>query len=174
VILAADILDEITLHEKRVREFLARPPFNKRGLSDKEISFFCNAFTHDSYTAEALNLVIPRNVPDNERLEFLGDAVIELITCEHIFLNTELKEGEMTDFKKGIVANKKISARLVEKKFDIDSMLLVGCGHRNAKTKENIVGENMRADAFEALIGATFIVFGLDEARRIAKELLIL
>ena len=167
-------MDEIALHERRVREFLARPPFGKHGLSAEEVSLFCNALTHDSYTAEALNLSVPREVPDNERLEFLGDAVIELITCEHIFLNTELKEGDMTDFKKNIVANRKISNRLIEKNFDIDSVLLVGRGHRNEKTKENIVGENMRADAFEALIGAVFTVFGLDEARKVVKELLIL
>jgi len=174
VILRTDTLDEIALHERMVREFMARPPFGKCGLSAEEVSIFCNALTHDSYTAEAHNLSLPKEIPDNERLEFLGDAVIELITCEHIFLNTELKEGEMTDFKKSVVANKKISERLVEKNLDIDSVLLVGRGHRDERTKENIVEENMRADAFEALMGAIFTVFGLDEARRIVKETLIL
>ena len=76
----------------------------------------------------------------------------------------------MTDFEQEIVANRKISERVLSKGLDIDSVLLVGHGHRNAKG--NVIEENMRADSFEALIGAVYILYGMDEARRIVKEVL--
>lgn len=163
-------MDEIRQHRMKVREFIAKKPFGKKGLNGVEMNLFCAALTHDSYCSEALNLPVPVELESYERLEFLGDSVVELIACEHIYLNSELKEGRMTDFKQEIVANRKISENVLEKGLDIDGVLLVGHGHRNAKG--NIIEENMRADSFEALIGAVYILYGMDEARRIVKEVL--
>ncbi len=163
-------MDDIERHRKDVREFMARPPFNKKGLSESELSLLCTAFTHDSYSSEALNLPEPKVLESYERLEFLGDSILEFIACEHIYLNSDLKEGRMTDFKQEIVANRKISEKIIQKGLDMDGVMLVGHGHRNGRT--NIIEENMRADAFEALIGAIYILYGMDEAKRIVKEVL--
>ena len=103
-------------------------------------------------------------------MEFLGDAVLEFIACEFVYKHTTLEEGSMTDFKQDIVANKKISDRVLSYGLDIDSVMLVGHGHRNGR--KNIVEENMRADSFEALIGATYVLCGMDEAKRIVTEVL--
>lgn len=165
-------MDDIAVHEKKVRQFVAGRPFRKRNLSAQETALYCAALTHDSYSNEARDLPVPRNLESYERLEFLGDSVIELVACEHIYLNTGLREGEMTDFKQSIVANRKMSQRIMEYGLDIDSILLVGHGHRDRRSKRNNVEENMRADAFEALVGATYVLYGLDEARRVVREVL--
>ena len=163
-------MDDIERHRKDVREFMARPPFGRKGLSETEISLLCTALTHDSYSSEALNLPEPKKLESYERLEFLGDSILEFIACDHIYRNSDLKEGRMTDFKQEIVANRKISEKLLQKGLDIDSVMLVGHGHRNGKG--NVIEENMRADAFEALIGSIYLLFGLEEARRIVLEVL--
>ena len=165
-------MDEVESHEMDVREFVSRPPFEKRDLSSQELALFCAALTHDSYTNEMLNLPAPRNVPSYERLEFLGDAVLEMVACERIYKDTDLAEGGMTDMKQDIVANHRLSERILACGIDIDVVLLVGHGHRDPRTKANIVEENMRADAFEAMIGAFYILYGLDEARRVIDEVL--
>ena len=161
-------MDDIGQHERTVRGFLARRPFSRTGLSDEEISLFCTALTHDSYTDEATKLQPPRKAESYERLEFLGDAVVELLACEHVFRDTDLKEGRMTDYKQSIVGNEEISEKVLRYGLDIDSAMLVGHGHRNPEG----ISVKMRADAFEALIGAAYILYGLDEARRIVGEVL--
>ena len=161
-------MDEIARHERTVRGFLAKRPFSRTGIPEDEIRLFCAALTHDSYTDEATKLQPPRDVESYERLEFLGDSVVELLACEHVYLDTDKREGGMTDYKKGIVANKEISDKVLRYGLDIDSAMLVGHGHRGPGG----INTNMRADAFEALIGAVYILFGLDEARRIVKEVL--
>lgn len=163
--------DDISVHRRKVREFMARAPFHRTSLSEDELSLYCSALTHDSYCSEALNLSEPKVLQSYERLEFLGDAVLEFIACEHVYRCTDLKEGDMTDFKQDIVANRRISERALSYGLDIDSAMLVGHGHRDGR--RNIVEENMRADSFEALIGATYILCGMDEARRIVAEVLI-
>lgn len=161
-------MDDISRHERNVRGFMAKRPFSRTGLSDKEIGLFCAALTHDSYTDEATKLNPPRDVESYERLEFLGDAVVELLACEHVFNDTDLREGKMTDYKQEIVGNDKISDKVIAYGLDIDSVLLVGHGHRVSGG----ISVKMRADAFEALIGAVYTLYGLDEARRIVKEVL--
>lgn len=164
-------MDEIERHRMAVREFIAKAPFGKTGLTDDQLDLFCSALTHDSYTDEAHKLPVPRNVESYERLEFLGDAVVELTACEHIYLRTDLREGPMTDFKQEIVANRKMSERILSYGLGLDQVLLVGHGHRSGK--DNVIEENMRADSFEALIGAVYLVYGLKEAERIVTEILI-
>ena len=161
-------MDDIGRHERDVRGFIARRPFSRTGLSEKEIGLFCAALTHDSYSDEATKLDPPRTVESYERLEFLGDAVVELLACERVFNDTDLKEGKMTDFKQSIVGNEEISEKVLRYGLDIDSVMLVGHGHR----VPGGISVKMRADAFEALIGAVYTLYGLDEARRIAEEVL--
>ena len=161
-------MDEIARHERTVRGFLAKRPFSRTGIPEDEIRLFCAALTHDSFTDEATKLDPPRDVESYERLEFLGDAVVELLACEHVFLDTDLKEGRMTDYKQSIVGNDEISEKVLRYGLDIDSVMLVGHGHR----VPGGISVKMRADAFEALIGAVYTLYGLDEARKIVKEVL--
>lgn len=163
--------DERTVRDRKVREFMARRPFCKEHLSEHELSLFSSALTHDSYSQEAKDAHVP-GIESYERLEFLGDAVIELIACEHIYINSQYREGNMTDFKQEIVANSKISEKTVRYGMDIDSVLFVGNGQIDKRTRSKSIEPKMRADAFEALIGAVYLTYGLEEAKRIVREVL--
>ena len=157
--------------EKEVREFLAKSPFGYRKVSEEDLALFCAALTHDSFSNEALNMDPPRKVPSYERLEFLGDSVLEFLVCEHIYRDTDISEGPMTDYKQDKVANHMLSERILAKGIDIDGMMRVGHGHMKGQTKD--VVENMRADCFEAVIAAVYLAYGLDEARWIVHEIVI-
>ena len=154
--------------EMEVREFLAGPPFGYRGLGEDEVRLFCAALTHDSYTNEARDRA--EDSPSYERLEFLGDAILEMIVCEHVYSVTDLAEGDMTAFKQSFVGNDRISGFILSYGLDIDGMMRVGKvqikeGRKDVQTK-------MRADAFEAILAAVYLVKGLREARRIASMVL--
>lgn len=154
-----------TEFEMEVREFLARPPFGLRGLTPAQLAPFLDALTHDSYSNE-------HGCESYERLEFLGDAILEFVVCEKVFRDTDLREGAMTDFKQDKVANHMISDRLLEIGMGIDDVMRVGGGHRDPRTGRNIVEESMRADSFEALLAAVYLGFGMDEVRRIVSDTL--
>ena len=157
--------------EMSVREFLARPPFCFRKLSEQQLSLFCTALTHDSYSHEAADMDPPRKVESYERLEFLGDSILEFVVCEHVYLDTEVSEGPMTDYKQDKVANHMLSQRILDKGVGIDSVMRVGNGHVRGHSKA--IEENMRADCFEALIAAVYLSFGMDEARRVVREVVL-
>jgi len=160
--------------QRKVRVLLAKEPFCLRRIAKEDLDIFCEAFIHDSFSNEMDSDSRPKAVRSYERLEFLGDSIVEFLACEYIYSNSDLQEGRMTDFKQEIVANKKISSYVKEASIDIDGVLLLGHGHRDPKTKENIVEDNMRSDAFEALIAAIYLVHGMDMAREIVHKILIL
>ncbi|MGI5964803.1 MAG: ribonuclease III domain-containing protein [Candidatus Methanomethylophilaceae archaeon] len=112
------------LHERNVREFLAKPPFGYRNIPSGQIGLFASAFVHDSYSNES-------GAISNERLEFLGDAVLELAACRYVYSLTDYGEGKMTDFKQSIVCNRRISESLISYGLDIDGIMMVGNGHRD-------------------------------------------
>ncbi len=151
--------------EMTVREFLAKPPFGYRGLRAEDLELFCSALTHDSYTNEAKDKPVPEDAPSYERLEFLGDAILETIVCEHVYSGTGLSEGDMTDFKQEYVDNERLSDRILAYGLDIDGALRVG--KVQFKDGKKDVQVKMRADAFEALVAAIYVVKGLDEARSV-------
>lgn len=147
--------------EMEVRQFLARPPFGYRMVPTEALALFCAALTHDSYVNE-------RGGESYERLEFLGDAVLELIACDRVYRDTSLTEGAMTDFKQDKVSNHMVSTRVLAFGPDIDGIMRVGGGHRGPEG--SVIEENMRADSFEAILGAVYLTYGLEEAKRVASE----
>lgn len=151
--------------EMQVRQFLARPPFGFRNVPPEGLALFCSALTHDSYANE-------RGGESYERLEFLGDAVLEFIVCEFVYRDTGLMEGAMTDFKQDKVANRMISDRVLADGPDIDGIMRVGGGHRDSGGRA-VLEENMRADSFEALVAAVYLTYGMDEARRVALDVVL-
>jgi len=158
--------------EMGVRVFLAKPPFNYRGVPKDALKLFCAALTHDSYSNEAANESIPRKVESYERLEFLGDAILEFVVCEVVYSETDLAEGAMTDFKQDKVANRMLSERILAYGLDIDGIMRVGGGHAGRNGARSIE-ENMRADSFEAILGAAYLSYGLDEVRRIVRDVVL-
>lgn len=151
--------------EMSVRQFLARPPFLFRNVPQGDLERFCEALTHDSYTNE-------KGGEPYERLEFLGDSILEFLACERVFSCTDLKEGAMTDYKQDKVANHRISERVLAYGLDIDGMMRVGGMHRGPD-KRPVIEENMRADCFEALVASVYLYKGMDEARRVVCEVIL-
>lgn len=122
--------------------------FNNRQLLEQ-------AFTHSSYVNEHRNL----KLEDNERLEFLGDAVLELIISQHLYNHfTTLPEGKLTKMRAAIVREDSLSKFAKECHFD--QFVLLGKGEENSKGRQRPA---LLCDLFEAFLGALYIDKGMDE-----------
>ena len=112
-----------------------------------------NALTHTSYAYE-------HNIPSNEKLEFLGDSILEFISSDYIYNNyKKLKEGEMTKVRATVVCEK--SLYKIAQKRNFGSYVYLG------KSEVNTGGRNrpaILADSVEAVIAAIYIDGGLEEA----------
>ena len=113
------------------------------------------ALTHRSYSYEHGNL------PNNERLEFLGDSVLGFVVTAHIHdLLTDLPEGELTKVKNAVVSARALAS--------IAGALGIGEFMRLGKGEEQTGGRtkmNLLADTFEAILGAIYVSKGLDAAQ---------
>ncbi len=115
------------------------------------------AFTHPSYASER------RLGYNNQRLEFLGDSVIEIMVTEHLFCKFPYKaEGELTVIRASIV--QKTTLANFARKVGIQNYLLLGKGEKEQLGNER---DSNLCDAFEAFIGAIYLDSGLNEARRV-------
>lgn len=126
----------------------------KLNIPYKNEKLYEKAFTHTSYANE-------NNVESYERLEYLGDAVIELIISDYLYKNTEYGEGKMTKYRSHYVcenANFEYSTRL-----GLNEYLKLGHGEeeRGGKYRKAIV-----ADIFESFIGAMYLDIGFDEVKK--------
>lgn len=126
------------------------------GYEFKDISLLETALTHSSYANE-------RGTTCNERLEFLGDAVLGFISANYLFCNYSFPEGELTKHRAARVCEKALC--VFAKELDIGSALLLGKGEERmgGRTKPS-----MLADAFEAVLAAVYLDGGLEEAKKIA------
>jgi ribonuclease III len=111
------------------------------------------AFTHSSYRNENKQI----RIDDNERLEFLGDAVLELLVSEYLYIHRpDLSEGELTRLRAAIVCEPSLVR--FAKSLQFDRCILLGRG-------EELSGGRQRpallADVFEAFVGALFLDQGL-------------
>lgn len=132
--------------------------FEKRiGYSFKNKNLLTEAFTHRSYLNE--NTSWKGN--HNERLEFLGDAVLELIITEHIFLKfSEKPEGELTSLRAALVNAVMLSQIASELK--INDFLLLSRGEQKDLGRARAY---ILANAMEALMGALYLDGGYDSAK---------
>lgn len=117
------------------------------------ISLYELAFTHTSYANE-------HGVESYERLEFLGDAVLELVMSEYLYKNTDLKEGEMTKMRAHYVCENALNEYSLE--MGLNEYLKLGNGESTSggKYRKAIV-----ADIYEAFIGALFLDQGIEKAK---------
>jgi len=108
-----------------------------------------NAFVHRSFLNEHKN----SHLKSNERLEFLGDSVLSLITSVYLFKNyPNLKEGDYTEIKSAIVKMESLAE--AAKKIKLNNYLLLSRGEERGAGREN---NNIMADCFEALIAVIFL-----------------
>ena len=114
------------------------------------------AFTHRSYASEK------KLKYDNQRLEFLGDAVLELITSTFLYKRyPEAKEGELTSMRSAMVREETLAA--LARGLQLGNMLRTGKGERENQGHKR---DSTLADLFEALIGAYYMTCGYDAAEK--------
>lgn len=135
------------------------------GLVFQDESLLQEAFTHSSYVNEHRQ----QKLKHNERLEFLGDAVLEIVVSEFLFHHyAEWPEGRLTRLRAQIVCEPSLAAFAKECSFDHHVRL--------GKGEENMNGRQRPAllcDLFEAVIGAVFLDQGLDAAKGFIHQVII-
>ncbi len=137
------------------------------GIIFKDDRILKEALTHRSYVNE--NQSWPNGY--NERLEFLGDAVLELVVTKYLFrLMPKAEEGELTMMRAALV-NTKMLAKIA-KDIDLEKYLLLSKGER-VQTGGRAI-ETILADAFEALIGAIYLDQGYESAEKFIKDKIVI
>jgi len=135
------------------------------GLRFINKNLLVEALTHRSYINENPNH--PTN--HNERLEFLGDAVLELVTTEYLYDKFPKKsEGELTAIRAAIVNT--VSLSLAASKLGINDILLLSRGEARDRGRARMV---ILANAFEALVGAIYLDQGYKSAREFLENHLL-
>ncbi len=129
----------------------------KLGYTFKNEKLLMRAMSHSSYVNENHSIG-----ESNERLEFLGDSVLGLITAENFYMNyTKLPEGELTKLRAATVCEKSLAG--FARELELGKYLLLGKGEMLTGGRER---PSIQADAFEALIAAIYLDGGMDEARK--------
>ncbi len=137
----------------------------KIGFPFRDIMLLVTALTHRSYVNEHKSSVKEHN----ERLEFLGDAVLELVSSDFLYRNYDEPEGIMTAFRAALVRTESICD--AGKELGYEPLVRLSHGEKNGSERARDV---ILADCFEAVIGAIYLDQGYDEARDfIAKHILI-
>lgn len=130
----------------------------------KNVKLFETAFTHRSY----LNEHPEYENPSNERLEFLGDAVLQLLSSEYLHNSYNEPEGVLTNYRSSIVCTKSLAAEA--KRLGYGEILFLSKGEESSggRTRPYIL-----ANTFESVLGALYLENGLDFCRTfVEKELL--
>jgi len=136
----------------------------KLNLTFKNKDFLIQAFVHRSYLNENPDFYLPHN----ERLEFLGDAVLELIVTQYLYKKYPKKsEGELTNWRAALVNAKQLSE--IAKDLDFNDFLLLSRGEAKelGKARQYILG-----NTFEALIGAIYLDQGYQACEDFIKKYL--
>lgn len=128
----------------------------KLGFEFNDIDLLVTALTHRSYVNEHRNI----DVEHNERLEYLGDAVLELVTSDYLFRTYNEPEGIMTALRAAMVRTESIGAAGYELGYEPLVRLSRGEKHGSSRAHEVIM-----ADCFEAVIGAIYLDQGYDTAK---------
>src|SRR5437667_5203376 len=101
----------------------------------------------------------------NERLEFLGDAVLGLVTCEQLYLRfPDYQEGDLTKVKSAVVSRR--TCARISRQLNLDEYLFMGKG----MGVHGVVPSNLMADVFESLVAAVYLDGGLEPAKKFILE----
>lgn len=137
----------------------------KLGVKVKNKDLMLQAFCHRSYLNENPSF----HLDNNERLEFLGDAVLELVVTEHLYKKySDEPEGELTNWRASLV-NAKILGDLA-KELGFDDYLLLSRGEKKETGKAR---QYILANAFEAFMGALYLDSGYRKCKEFLEKYLI-
>ena len=134
------------------------------GVSFVNKTLLKQAFVHRSYLNES------KEFPEsNERLEFLGDAVLSFITSEYLFRTyPKYPEGTLTNVRSTLV--KTTSLAITGAELSLGALLLVSRGEESSGGRTN---QSLLADCFEALLGAIFLDQGIEVAKKFVEKVLL-
>ena len=116
------------------------------------------ALTHSSYSNE-------HNCENYERLEYLGDAILEAVTSEYLYLNTSYKEGEMTKIRANYVCEKALAC--YSRDIGIDKYIRLGHGQIHN------LNDTIIADVFEAVAAVIYLDQGYDVVKKYLDDIII-
>lgn len=130
----------------------------KIGLTFTNADLLHSAFYHRSYLNEARHIS-----ESNERLEFLGDAILSTLTSVYLFRKyPEFPEGILTNIRSSLVNTKSLAD--VSRSLDLGSLLFLSHGEEESGGRSN---PSLLADAFEALLGAIYLEHGLESVEKV-------
>ena len=131
------------------------------GITFNDQALLHQALTHRSF----INEHIEEDVEDNERLEYLGDAILDFITADMLYRRfPTMSEGELTRLRAALVRTEALA--LLARDVQLGDVLIMGKGEARNGGRER---DNILCDAFEAVIGAMYIDQGLE----VVKEFVI-
>jgi ribonuclease-3 len=132
-------------------------------LSFKDHQLIFKAFCHKSFAHEC-----KVDIPNNERLEFLGDSVLQLIVSEKLMQRyPDKKEGQLSKLRSSIVNTDSLSA--LAQMLKLDGLILLGKGEFQ---EQGFSKESLLADSFEAFLGAVYQQYDLQKARVVLEQML--
>ncbi len=135
------------------------------GIKINKRKLFLEAMTHRSYLNEHRH----HKTDQNERLEFLGDAVLELVVTENLFNNYSNPEGELTNWRAALV-NGQMLAKVADK-LGLNDFLLMSRGERKDTSKAR---QYLLANSVESIIGAIYLDQGYEVVKKfIEKNILV-
>ena len=137
----------------------------KLGFEFTNLELLITALTHRSYVNEHKRSVQYHN----ERLEFLGDAVLELAVTEYLFNNFSEPEGILTSWRAALVRTESIGD--AGDKLGYESLMRMSKGEKNGTDRARL---QILANAFEAVIGAIYLERGFEDARRFIHQNIII
>lgn len=133
----------------------------KIGVKFENIELLRQAVTHRSYLNENREYALEHN----ERLEFLGDAVLELIITEHLYNNYKNPEGELTSWRSALVNGEMLSH--VAQEIGVEKYLLMSRGEAKDKGRAR---QYLLANALEAIIGSIHLDQGYETAKKFVLD----
>lgn len=138
---------------------------NKLNINFRDLSLLKQAFTHRSY----LNENKSTGLEHNERLEFLGDAVLELVVTDYLFLKYPRKpEGELTALRSALVNSVMLAGISTELDFNSHLLLSKGESKDTGRARQYIL-----ANTFEAVVGAIYLDLGYEVAKDFIGRVLL-
>ena len=137
---------------------------NVLGFEFQDIQLLITALTHRSYVNEHKKSVSEHN----ERLEFLGDAVLELVVTDHLYKNFNDAEGTLTSWRAALVRTESIGAAGVE--IGYEPLVRMSRGEKQGGDRAR---QQILANAFEAVTGAIYLERGYDAAAEFIKKYII-
>lgn len=136
----------------------------KLGVTFNNLDLLITAFTHRSYVNEHRKTAKEHN----ERLEFLGDAVLELVSTEYLYANYDEPEGILTNWRSALVRTESISAAAARNEFE--PLLRLSRGEKRGTERARA---QILANCYEAVVGALYLDQGYDAASKFIHESLL-